>query len=249
MSIGGIFTKNNIYSSKAKTKVGSFLNAHKITKQLLKDQLIRQLPTITRVRNKRQETFYCITGKGANYIGRREELKSKVPKSPNNVMHESMKFDIALAFLRLYPDYDITIRYDVIVNRIKPDITIFLENRNTGFKYHFLVEIERKKTIDLVYKGKVLLYNTIKPEHLKQAGLRPETKYLIIYADWKFDGFLRPIEYIDQREIALMEKRIKKLAEMSKDLPDKYRFLSFNNFEKINQPIWLSNKNNKSAII
>jgi hypothetical protein len=52
--------------------------------------------------------FYCLTKKGAKYIGRADEYKyKKYQRSPNNVMHESMKFDVALSFLRLFPHQQI----------------------------------------------------------------------------------------------------------------------------------------------
>jgi hypothetical protein len=253
MTIGGVATKNNFYSETAVSAGGIFCSALVQFKKMLGDQLIRPLQTVTRVRNKRQEMFYTITAKGANYIGRKDELKSKDPKSPDNVMHESMKYDIALSFVRNYRDYDITFRYDMSINGIRPDIVVFLEDRHKGLKYNFLVEIERKKTIERVYKEKILKYEEALKTDLRQFGLRPETKVLVVYADINFDAYLRPLEYSKfpyiLKEISLMEKRIKKLSEMCKSLPDRYRFIPFSSFDKIKEPIWLTPRNTKVALI
>ena len=116
-----------------------------------------------------------------------------------------------------------------------------------------MVEIERKKTIDKVYKEKILKYEEALKTDLKQYGLRPETKVLFIYADVKFDAFLRPVEYSGfpymKSEIALMEKRIKKIAEMCDKIPDRYRFIPFSSFEHVAEPIWLTGRNKKVALI
>ena len=253
MTLGGVATKNNFYSHTAKSPGGIFCSTLNQFKKMIKDEFIRPLPTITRTRNKRQETFYCITSKGANYIGRKDELKSRDPKSPNNVMHESMKFDIALSFLRNFKDYDISFKYDLSINGLRPDIVVYIEDRYKGLKYHFLVEIERKKTIEKVYKEKILKYEEALKTDLKQFGLRPETKVLVIYADVKFDAFLRPAEYIKfpyiASEVTLMEKRVKKIAEMCADLPDRYRFIPFSSFEHLREPIWLTPRKTRVALI
>ena len=76
--------------------------------------LIEQIDPIGKPMNKSREVFYCLTKKGAKYIGRTDEYKyKKYQKSPNNVMHESMKFDVALSFLKIFQI--INLRFAMIV--------------------------------------------------------------------------------------------------------------------------------------
>lgn len=228
LSIGGICTKNNLYSPKAKTHPGEYLQINIYFREWLKDGLIKKLDTITKARNKNQETFYCLTSKGADYIGRRDEYQPRTPKSPNNVKHESIKFDVALAFLRNFRDWDINIRYDEIFNGIKPDIVVRMEHRETGEKRDYLVEIENKKTIDQVYRKKILRYD----EHFKtyKPPISPKFKVLVVYCDLYFDAFLRPVQYDNPKSLLLMEKRVKKLALISSE---RYLFLPVHKFEKL----------------
>src|ERR1700730_12669444 len=104
LDIGGVATLNNFYSPQAKTFKGSLLYTRKLFKSYLEDGLIEKIEPIGKPANKAREVFYCLTKKGADYIGRSDEYRyKKYPRSPHNALHESMKFDIALSFLRLYP--------------------------------------------------------------------------------------------------------------------------------------------------
>jgi len=71
-----------------------------------------------------------------------------------------MKFDIALAFLRLYPKVLLSFKYDYSFYGLRPDIVIKIDGKTSRY---FLVEIERKKTIDRVFKEKTsLIFQSIK---------------------------------------------------------------------------------------
>src|SRR3984893_2746926 len=102
LDIGGVATLNNFYSPQAKTFKGSLLFTRKLFKSYLHDGLIEKIEPIGKPANKAREVFYCLTKKGSAYIGRADEYKyRKYPRSPANAMHESMKFDVALAFFLL----------------------------------------------------------------------------------------------------------------------------------------------------
>jgi hypothetical protein len=155
IDLGGIATRNNFYSQNAKTHKGSMLQTNRHFKRWVNAGLIQNLEPVIPVRDNWRKVFYCITKKGANYIDRVSEWKRGISKnrSPHNVFHEIMVRDVALGFLRNYPDYSININYDdVFKNKvvIKPDLTVRMEK--DGKSYVFLIEIERKKTIDRVRK-------------------------------------------------------------------------------------------------
>lgn len=254
LDIGGVATLNNFYSCKAKTFKGSLLYTRKLFKSYLEDGLIEKIPTIGRPANKARELFYCLTKKGADYIGRTNEYKyRKNPRSPANVMHESMKFDIALAFLRLYPRLVFTFRYDFCLYGIRPDILIKVEGSKST--RYFLVEIERKKTIDRVFNEKVRRYEEMFQSILvKKSHNLSQFTVLFVYTDIWFDVFLRPQQYVGKEIIShlnVVDTLLKNLvAHYCKNLIDsRYRFIGFHDFYQLNKALWLSPRGNRLAII
>ena len=147
LDIGGVATKNNFYTPRATTKHGMFITANRNFKELLKDELIRPLPTITRPDCTREEIYYTITKAGAEYVGRKDEYRYKEPKSIKNVMHESMKYDVLLSLLRNFPDYHIIFEFNVSFCEIIPDAYIKMTHKKTLKSYEFLLETERKKRL------------------------------------------------------------------------------------------------------
>lgn len=253
LDIGGVATLNNFYSPKAKTHKGSLLYTRKLFKSYLQDGLIERIPTIGKPANKAREVFYCLTKKGADFVGRPNDYKyRKNPRSPANVMHESMKFDIALAFLRLYPSLVFTFRYDFCLYGIRPDILIKVE----GDKYtrFFLVEIERKKTIDRVFNEKIRRYEEMfQSIFVKKSHNLSQFTVLFIYTDIWFDVLNRPQQYSGQdiiNHINSVDILLKNLVtHYCRNLIDsRYRFLSFHNFSLLNKPLWLTPNGNKTFI-
>jgi hypothetical protein len=232
--------KNNFYTPKASTIGGMFITANRSFKELLKDEMIRQLPPITRPRCTRQEVFYAITKRGADYIGRTDEYKYKEPKSPTFVMHESMKFDVCLSFIRNFPEYLVELDLDKSYNGLKPDATIKMIHRKTIKTYDFLLETERKKTIDRVLNEKVGRYEKTK---FKNSALNEHFKVLFVFATKDFDVFKRPLEYT-KKDIEEIEFINKKLPELASQTSPRYCFIGFHDFDKVHRPIWY-NKNNK----
>lgn len=254
LDIGGVATLNNFYSHKAKTYHGSLLFTRKLFKSYLEDGLIEKINSIGKPANKAREVFYCLTKKGADFIGRSQEYKyRKNPRSPANIMHESMKFDIALAFLRLYPDAVFSFRYDFCLYGLRPDILIKVEsNKVTRL---FLVEIERKKTIDRVFNEKVRRYEEMFESILvKRSHNIKQLTVLFVYTDIWFDVFLRPQQYVGKEIIShlnVVDTLLKNLVlHYCKNLIDsRYRFIGFHDFHQLNKALWLTPYGNRVQII
>lgn len=256
LDIGGVATLNNLYSVTAKTHKGGLLFTRKLFKSYLTDGLIEKIEPIGKPLNKAREVFYCLTKNGAEYIGRAEEYKyKKYPRSPNNVMHESMKFDVALSFLRLYPEKKFSFKYDMSLYGVRPDILIRIESSNPKEPTRFLlIEIERKKTIDRVFNEKIRRYDELfgiiankKSHNVNQFTV------LIVYTDIWYDVYLRPQQYGDpgiMNHIECVNNLLKNLVQhYCKYLPEhRYAFLGFHNFYRLHEPLWLTPNGNRIQI-
>lgn len=253
LDIGGIATLNNLYSPFAKTHKGSLLYTRKLFKTYLSEGLIEKIEPIVRPGNKCTEVFYCLSKRGANYIGRSEEYKyKKYQKSPNNVMHESAKFDIALSFLRLFPHLKLTFRYDASFYGVRPDIFIRIESQSPKEVTRFLlVEIERKKTVDRVFHEKIKHYEEMFKAIDKNKSHNPQQfTVLFVYTDIWFNIFLRPQQYHEPYTIQKIEQvsnLVKNLVyHYCKYLPDtRYRFTAFHNFYRLHEAVWLTPLGNR----
>ncbi len=253
LDIGGVATLNNLYSPDAKTHKGGLLFTRKLFKSYLQDGLIEKIDPIGKPANKAREVFYCLTKKEAAYIGRADEYRyKKYGKSPYNVMHESMKYDVALAFLRLFPHKKFTFRYDSSLYGVRPDILIRIESTNSKELTRFLmIEVERKKTIDRVFNEKIKRYEELFQaiEKKKSHNINQFT-VLFIYTDIWWDVFLRPQEYGDPKIISHIDcvnGLLKNLIQhYCKYLPEqRYRFIGFHNFYRLNEPLWLTPQGNR----
>lgn len=253
LDIGGVATLNNLYSPEAKSYKGSLLFTRNLFKSYLKDGLIKKIDFIGKPRNPSHEVFYCLTKKGANYIGRSDDYKFKnIQKSPNNVMHESMKFDVALAFLRLYPNLKMSFRYDMSFYNVRPDIVIRLVGNNPKDTRFFLVEIERKKTVDRVFNEKITRYEEMfnKMEKNKSHNTSQFTT-LFVYTDIWYNVFLRPQQYETVvNEQAQITEAVKRLIKdyCSKLSSRRYLFMPFHNFYKLNDIVWYTSLSYKVSL-
>ena len=109
----------------------------------------------------------------------------------------------------------------------------------------FLVEVERKKTVDRVYREKLLKYERVFENfNFKQYNLNAPVKVLVIYCNLDYNCFWRPQEYeLDyvKHEIQKLQKQLNYLVWSSKKLPEnRYRLFAFFNFYRLEQPIWLT---------
>lgn len=256
LDIGGVGTLNNFYSPHARTYKGSLLFIRKLFKSFLEDGLIERIDPIGKPMNKSREVFYCLTKAGARYIGRVDEYTyKKHQKSPHNAMHESMKFDVALSFLRLFPHLKFSFRYDSSFYGVRPDILIRVESRGPKEITKFLlIEIERKKTVDRVFNEKVLRYEKMFSVIEQKRSHNPsQFSVLFVYTDIWFDVFLRPQQYHEQNVVAhiqFVNDLIKNLLRhYCKNLPEKrYRFMGFHNFYRLHEPIWFSPNGNRVSL-
>lgn len=248
LDIGGVATMNNLYSPHAKTYKGALLYTRKLFKSFLEDGLIEKIEPIGRPMNKSREVFYCLTKNGVRYIGRTDEYKyKKYQKSPHNIMHESMKFDVAISFLRNYPNTKFTFRYDSTFYGVQPDILIRIESTNPKEVTRFLlVEIERKKTVDRVFNEKIKRYEAMFQAIEKNKSHNAnQFTVLFVYTDIWFDVFLRPQQFSDPYVINHIEKvsnLVKNLVHhYCKFLPQhRYRFTAFHNFYRLHEAVWLT---------
>jgi hypothetical protein len=253
LDIGGVATLNNFYSPTAKTHKGGLLFTRKLFKSYLEDGLIEKIEPIGKPANKAREVFYCLTKKGANYIGRIDEYKyKKNPRSPYNALHESMKFDVALSFLRLYPGKKFTFRYDSSFYGVRPDILIRIESSHPRELTRFLlVEIERKKTVDRVFNEKITRYEEMfKAIEKKKSHNLSQFKTLFIYSDLWYDGFLRPQEYGEPQHIEAIGRTnylVRSLvSRYCRNLvPNRYLFMPFHDFYRLNEAVWFHTDGNR----
>lgn len=257
LDIGGVATLNNFYSPRAKTFKGGLLFTRKLFKSYIEDGLIEKIEPIGKPANKAREVFYCLTKKGAAYIGRSDEYKhKKYPRSPYNALHESMKFDVAISFLRLFPHKKFTFRYDSSFYGVRPDILIRIESTNSKEQTRFLlVEIERKKTVDRVFNEKITRYEEMfKAIEKKKSHNIHQFTALFVYTDIWYDGFLRPQEYKEPQNIESIGKAnylIKNLVlHYCRNLPlHRYLFMPFHDFYRLNEPVWFATDGNRVPLI
>ncbi len=248
IDIGGVATLNNFYSPNATSYAGSLLQARKLFHFFEAKELIKKLDPITKPRNPSQEVFYAITKRGANYIGRDDYKYKGYPKSPYNIMHESMKFDFALAWLNFYGSRNTEIRYNQKFSSLMPDITITVHGKET---HKFLIEIERKKTIDRTERAKFKIYNEMFYNMRNKKFDNPKNfTVLFVYTNTWYNVFARPQQYeLLTNEIVTLHEKTRELAKLAKNLPDKYLFMPFPDFYRLNEKVWYTPDGNKISLV
>jgi protein involved in plasmid replication-relaxation len=252
LDLGGLATKNNFYSPEATTLLGALIHTRKVFSELTKNKLIVALPTITRVRNLCQEQFFAITRLGAKFVDREIDYKWRsIPKSPYNIMHESMVRDVGLGFMRNFPEYEFNINCNEKIESIRPDLTIRMKNQNTNKKYIFLIEVERKKSPDRVIREKLNNYEKVLSNlNFRKHRLNAPVKVLFVYASIDYNPFIRPQEYEKHRYIIEKQKKqIQKLARNSRISEHRYAFLPFYQFHRLNEAIWLAPSGNNISVL
>lgn len=234
-------SKNNLFSYDAKTYKGSLLGVDKKMKEYQKAGLIQQIPFDIKPRERRKQYFYFVTRKGAMAIDRLEDYKQKITKSLHNAEHESMKFDIALAFIRNYSDYEFSFNYKADLDGLKPDILVKAKHIEDNREFTFLVEIERKKELTRIYSDKILKYNRfIKSGLFAKHNLSPKSKVLFVCSNLRYDSYLRPQQYSEAIPVIdLLYRQFNHFMNVIQTESDKYyRFIPFPEFTSIAKPIW-----------
>lgn len=251
LDIGGVATLNNLYEPTAKTYKGAMKRVRVNKDFWLKEGLIEVLKPYPSYRSDYpvREVFYGITKKGTRFIGREEDWKyKKTPKASNleNIIHESAKFDICLSFVRLFPDYKVTIDYSRKIEsaqgNIIPDATVFLSPKNNLSKRHVIyVEIEKKKTISRTFSEKILKYKEI----LSQPDvvvLEPFTVFIVFFKSEGYDVFLRPQDMIGEhlKSCNRVREMVKELAtreDYGGSMPNYLRYIAHCDFYRLNEPV------------
>jgi hypothetical protein len=245
-------TINNFYSRKAKTVNGALLQSTRIFDELLRLGLITPIESNFKTSNTRQTVFYSPTLDGARYLYREDEYRKKRHKPYNLLYHESAKIDVALSFLRLFPDHIVEIIYNAKIDLKIVDILIILTHKTSGNKYFYMVEIERKDFLS----GAVCLFNPevaakMNPKDNKYNIDFERVRLLIIYLPRSANPFLRPqdaeFEVRRAETQTLINYHLKK-AHGSPFAPWEM-VMNFYNFHKLNKAVWYNSKGEKCQLI
>lgn len=200
-------------------------------------------------------------------------------KEPPNIMASSMAMhqsgirDILWGFIFLYPDYEVSIKFEpeypflekTYFKRLgktsyndfnnvlsyRPDALVKLISRDNKKEYDFLIELERTKRPIEIKKGK---FDKIESLNLFSTyGLSENTKILIFYSYEKYNVYSRPLEYsnpIVKKEIDAVKSRIEQLLNYAKPYPNhKYRIIPFHDFYKLNEAVWYTPQGRRVKLI
>lgn len=244
----------NLFSYTADTLDGSLLFVTRKIKEYQKAGLVKQVPFDLKPRNKRQQFFYCVTKKGAKSIDRGDDFKQEITKSIEMALHESMKIDVALSFLRNYPEYEFSFDYKADLGGLRPDILVRAKNVHDFREYTFLVEVERKKELTRSKRDKISNYNKhIQDGLFKKNNLSPKTKVLFVLSNRRYDPYIRPQNYnlpeVKEQMDLLYRQFYKFINEVSSESIKYFRFIPFPEFTRIHEPIWRMPNGTKVKII
>jgi len=251
LDIGGVFTLNNLYSPIATTYKGAMRRLYEYKDFWLENGFIQEMKPYDNYKpqNPGNELFYCLTKKGAAFIGRDDYDYNKALKSPHleNIMHESAKFDVALSFIRLYRDWDVKIEYKTFKG-LRPDI--FISMRRNGVILHFLVEIERKKDASRVLREKVKEQYQQKLKISETRNSLPESfNVLIVYSSLTYNPFTRPQQMTGNivKDIQDLRNETWNLAVSSK-LPIA-KFIALPDAFYLNETVWFNHRGERGRLI
>jgi len=231
------FSQTTLASYMATNPKGAMLQTRRDIKELLKTDYIYQVDKVCFSHsNERARAFwYALTRKGyaeSDMEDKYKRIDNLTAENEGN-QHRTQKIDIALSLVRNNPDYDFKFYYSKSIAGKKPDILVKAKHRVTTKCYQFWVEIERRDNAGDVFNNKIKMINSLFDDfkinnRYKELGLFSNIKCLVVYADKGVNPYWRACEY-RQADLAIQEKRYKKLLEYSKAL-DKNRFLFL--------PIW-----------
>lgn len=246
-------TTNNLASYNSKTYLGSLLQVGIDIKKYLEAGLIQQIPFDIKPRDKRKQYFYFVTRDGAKTIDRLDDYKQKITKSLNNAEHESMKSDIALSFIRNFPDYDFDFNYKADLGGLKPDILIKAKHINDHKEFTFLVEIERKKEMTRIHRDKIYRYNKFIKNGLFEKHNFYKPKVLFVCSNLRYDPYTRPQQYNlpeVKKQIEIIDKHFNDLMELIKTESDKYfRLMKYYDYHRLGEKVCCLPSGSKVKII
>ena len=202
-------------------------------KQLIKEVLVSpQVGTLHK-----WNTFYTPVGNKVEPI--RETM----------LRHESGIADVVLAFIFLYPDFDVTVDYrkkfELKDFFYYPDALITLSK--DGKMYQFLLEFERSHKPDDFKTRKI--DKILKLGRLDKLGLSPHTKVLVVVSHENYGGYYRPSQYaeVDKAQMNQVHNRFEAIRSLK--CSPIFRFLPFPDFYRLNEPVWFSPTGSRVKLI
>lgn len=205
-------------------------------RNLLQKELIYKIPAYPDTGKLfRYDTFYAPVEIKKEKMARRE------------MMHVSGITDILLAFIYLYPDYDISIKREHIFTnknktiRVKPDAWIHMVKKDETKKvFDFLLEFENSREPTDLYKDTIKKYERF--ANLAEIGLDPHAKILIVVSVEYFNAYWRPVEY-EQDHISKNIQAIRNKLDTLLTLAYPYRkhffiYSIFPDFYRLNEAVW-----------
>lgn len=266
MSIIECANPNILFSYDAKTYGGATLYPFIKLREYLKQKLIYQIPFSIRPSHSRRQVLYALSGKGASFIGKPNSYRYRTSKAYRNIDHEIMKYTIALAFVRQFPDFNIEVEYEKRFltgnenkrtgkpQQVEVDIFLTATHKTTDEKLTFLIETENKEKVQRSFKEKVLVYESFIKGFFKRNGLSDNTKILFILTNRELATFTLPIEYSKPLEKSRIDKvyaQFGHFMESAKKLEGyrPYRFLPYIEYLHLSEPIWFTPRGNKVSLI
>jgi hypothetical protein len=167
----------------------------KILKQLRRSKALTRVPVYPygeESRHLRHNTFYT-----AHQIASSNLTQSRIYNgqiSFDMLRHQFALIDVLLAFINLYPAYNVEIDWNrsfpyagrldkkgggfrSVKGNYNPDAVVKLTSFETGREYHYIVELERTKTHEQI-RDKFLLCNLL--SKFGSYGLSRHTKFLFV---------------------------------------------------------------------
>lgn len=166
--------------------------------------------------------------------------------------HDSQVTDVLVAFIFLYPDYDIIIKrkptYKIGKKLYRPDASITLNGKEKS--YHYIIEVERsREPKELIEK----LDNIVSYGHPSKWGLPNKTKILVICSKQDYGGYWRPSEYLEvkvERQIELVSNRLNSILKKARHLPlGGFCFMPIFDFYQLNKPVWYTPQGIRTQLI
>lgn len=159
--------------------------------------------------------------------------------------HQSGVHDILIAFVKLFPYYDVTIKEQPVLRKdgysYQPDAVIKLRHYNTNKEYYFVLEFERTKAPNIIDKKKFKKLFT----YGKFLELPENTKILYVYSTG-FDNYLRPMQYTDpitDTKVNSLRYSLRSVWEYMKHYSDqRFLLMAFPDFYRLDEAVWLNCK-------
>jgi len=225
------FTPYNLQPliSTSRNKQTSLQMPSRYIKKLLAAEVIKEVPIVPKQFVPRRDyAFYSWNRARPNHVNYKE------------IDHRSMLEDVAIHFLKFYPDCHLEYERTVPVRQqgakaIQCDLIVKWE------KYTWIVELEKSRTPAEIEKDKLERFDNIADT---------SARVLFVYAPRNYPFSLRPSQY----ENPGMPQVIGKALAGTQDLAQRFRkpyylAMSFHDFYRLNKAVWLNSKGEKCQLV